>query len=441
MSQTLIMLAAADLGSAAIALNLALLLALVICSGLLSGSETVLFSLTRLQLEHAAASSNPLRRLASRLMQYPKYTLMTILVGNTAVNILIFAISYIFFRRLADQAGAWITPLAGIGSVLLVVVGGEVVPKVLAVRFANRLAPLSAVLVRILSYVAGPLGWLIDFLIAEPFVRVVLGRSSKRITNAPDLSTAELKALLQLSHRRGTINRIEDEFLREIVDLGSTRVREVMVPRVEITAYDINDPPVGLRELIRSTRLKKIPVYDQSMDNIVGLVYAKMLFLNPDRPLAEVIMPVHFVPEVATCEQLLHHFRQTRTQLAIAVDEYGGMAGLVTLEDVLEEIVGELSDPEEEPTESEIHQLSDNEYDISGLLDVRYWAETFGLEPLAERVATVGGLVTARLGRPAQVGDLVRLGNIELTVRSLHRRRIERLRLRLLDTAPGGTAP
>ena len=149
-------------------------------------------------------------------------------------------------------------------------------------------------------------------------------------------------------------------------------------------------------------------------------------------------MPVHFVPEVATCEHLLHHFRQTRTQLAIAVDEYGGMAGLVTLEDILEEIVGELSEPEDEPAELEIRPLSDSEYDVSGQLDVRYWTEIFGLPRQAERVATVGGLVMARLGRPARIGDTVRLGNVERRVTSVQRRRIERLHLRLLTPTAGG---
>jgi CBS domain containing-hemolysin-like protein len=179
-------------------------------------------------------------------------------------------------------------------------------------------------------------------------------------------------------------------------------------------------------------------VFDGTRDNIVGLVYAKVLFFNPDKTLRELVQPVRFVPELATCEQLLVHFRSTKTQLAIAVDEYGGVAGLVTLEDVIEQIVGELHDPEDVPDEPDIQPLPDGAYDISGQLSVHYWVETFALPPRVERVATVGGLVMARLGRPAQAGDVVELGNIRLQVTRVRRRRIERLQLRLKDTTEGG---
>ena len=433
MSNIFLMLAVTDLNTSGIALHCALLLLLVLLSGIFSSSETVLFSLSRIQLERHGQSNSPLRRLVPALMARPKQTLMTILIGNTTVNVMLFAVSYVFFRGLARQYGAWITPVAGIGSVLLVVVGGEVVPKVLAVTFANRLAPFSAMVVKTIGTVARPLGHVIDVLLAEPFVRLVLGGKDHRATVEHELSTAELKAMLQMSQRQGEIDRLEDRFLREIIDLGSTRVREIMAPRVEVVAYDINNPADGLRELIRSTRLKKIPVFDGSIDRIVGLIYAKILFLKPDQTLEDVLMPVHFVPELATCEALLRHFRQTKSQLAIVVDEYGGTAGLVTLEDVFEEIVGEISDPEDEPPEREIKPLSDTEYDISGRLDIRYWVEIFDLPAQSERVATVSGLVTAKLGRPARVGDVVRFRNVELRVTSVHRWRIERLHLRLLS--------
>ena len=432
MTATCLLLAAAQASWAQIVLGVALILVLVALSGAFSGSETVLFSLTPLQLERAAASHNPFRRLAARLMTRPKQTLTTILVANTAVNVLLFANSYVLFQRLAAQVGAWVTPVAGVASVLLVVVGGEVVPKVLAVSFSDRLAPYSATVVRAVGVVAGPLGWLIDTLIAEPFVRVVLGRQRLRPESQAALTAVELKALLEMSRRSGTLNPLEDSFLRPIVDLSVTRVRDVMVPRVEMTAYDVNASAKGLRELMRTTRHKKIPVHDGSRDNIVGVVYAKVLFLNPGRTLRELMQPPWFVPGLATCEQLLTHFRESRTQHAIVVDEYGGVAGLVTLEDVLEAIVGELHDPEDVPDEPDIQQLSEGEYEIGGHLGVQYWVEVFGLPQRVERVATVAGLVMAQLGRAAEVGDVVRLANVELRVARVQRRRIERLHLRLL---------
>jgi len=427
-------LAVAQFSAAELVLTGALLLLLLLLSASFSASETTLFSLSRAQIEQAAASTNRLRRLIPRVMAHPKQALMTVLVANTTANVLFFAISYVFSHRLAADLGRWVTPVSGLASVLLVVLFAEVTPKVLAVRFAERLAPFAALAVRAVSYVAGPVNRVLDVLLVEPCARVFLGGATRRDT-AQALSADELKALLELSRRRGEIDRVEDTFLREVIDLSATRVRDVMVPRVEVVAYDVNAPPEGLRELMRRTRRKKVPVYQGTIDHILGLVYAKMLFPSPVRRLKDVLMPVRFVPELATCEHLLHHFRQTKTQLVVAVDEYGGMAGLVTLEDVLEEIVGEISTPEDELEQVEIRALSEREYEVSGRLDVRYWAELFALPRQVERVATVGGLVAARLGRPAQVGDVVRLGNVELRVTSVQRRRVEWLRLRLLDGA------
>lgn len=417
-----------------IALGVALTLLLIALSAAFSGSETVLFSLTRTQLQHDRASASPLRRLAAALMEHPKRTLTTILIGNTAVNVLLYANTYVLFQRLEVYLGAWSGVASVAVSLLLVTIVGEAIPKTLGVSLTDRLTPLAAPFVHFAGYLLNPLGRLLNVLVVEPLARVFWGRAA---TAAHNLTTVELKTLLEMSRRHGVINPTEDAFLREVIDLGYLRVRDVMVPRVEVRTYDLNAPVEGLRELMRSTRRKKVPVYDRAVDNIVGLIYAKVLFLNPDKPLRSLVQPVRFVPELITCEQLLLHFRSTKTQLAIAVDEYGGMAGLVTLEDVLEAIVGDLQGPGEVPALPEIVQLGEGEFEVSGRLSVHYWAESFGLPRAEERVATIGGLVTARLGRPARVGDTVRLNNVALEVTSVQRRRAERLRLRLLNDAAG----
>ncbi|MBU0641161.1 MAG: hemolysin family protein [Planctomycetes bacterium] len=436
MSMLLPTLADVDFNWVGITFSAVLVFVLLVLSGVFSGSETILFSLTPAQLQHHATSRNPFRRLAVNLMAKPQHTLMTILIGNTGVNVLLFATWYVLFQRLSEQVGPWVTPVAGATSVLLVVVCGEVVPKIVGVSLADRLAPYSAAAVHVSGYVLGPLGRLTNFILVEPLTRLLSGRPSAALAAESELSTDEIRTLLEMSRRRGLIDPTEDSFLREVVKLSSLHVRDVMIPRVEVQAYDVNASPQGLRELMRATCLKKIPVYDGDMDNLVGLIYAKVLFLEPDQPLSRIIMPVRFVPEIITCEQLLHHFRNTRSQLAMAVDEFGGVAGLVTLEDVLEEIVGEIHDPDDTPVAPEVIPLSDTVYDISGQLSVHYWAEMFDLPRLTERVATVGGLITARLGRPAQVGDRALIGNVQLTVTETQRRRVERVRLSLLS-GPG----
>ncbi|RMF75782.1 MAG: HlyC/CorC family transporter [Planctomycetota bacterium] len=413
-----------------------LLIVLVCLSGLFSGSESVLFSLSQHQLDQYRRSSNPLRRAAAALMRAPKRTLMTILLGNTTVNVLLFAVTYVLSHSLEPQLGWWVTPVSAAFSILVVLVGGEVIPKVLAVSLADRLAPISAAVVSAAAVVLTPINVVLNLVFIEPLTRLLFGHKGGE-SHVHRITTDELKSLLELNAHRGWFTRTEDLYLREAIDLHDLKVGDIMTPRVEMQAFDIARPVEELRQMMRATRLTKIPVYEGSIDNILGWIYAKVLFFEPDRPLRELLTPVRFVPQVISCEQLLKHFRDTRSQIAIVVDEFGGVAGLVTLEDVIEEIVGDIYDPEDQPDEPELQRVSDTEYDVSGRLSLHYWAETFGIARLTNKVATVGGLVMHELGRTPSVGDVVRIANLELRVTRMRGWRVERLRLRLLDGEGG----
>jgi len=185
--------------------------------------------------------------------------------------------------------------------------------------------------------------------------------------------------------------------------------------------------------VMRAERLSKSPVYVEDMDHPMGLVFARDLFLRLDEPLEELVRPVEFVPELITLTQLLRHFRTTGTALALAVDEYGGVVGLVTVEDVAERIVGELAEVGESEDEATWERLDDRHYRVSGGINVRDWAEWFSIRSFDDRVTTLAGLVVSQLGRLPNVGDQVTLGNLRLTVESLRGRRIERLGLELCE--------
>lgn len=434
------MLAETQLTGWALAGSALLLAVLLLLASAFSASEAALFSLSPIQVEQEARSQHPLRRRAGVLMRHPKRTLMKILVGATAVNSLFFVISFVLFGSLADSYGAWITPLSGVVTVLAIVIFAEILPKVIAVSDPARVAPYAAGFIHTTGYVLEPLARVIDVLLVKPVERILLAEYGES-THKGALTNAELKALLEMSRKRRVINRLEDRFVRAVLDFGLIRVRDVMIPRVQLVAYDINHDPDGLRDLIRRTKLKKIPVYDGAIDQVAGLIYAKLLFLAArERALRDLAVPVRFVPEQVTLEQLLHHFRVTRSQLAVVVDEYGGIAGLVTLEDVLEQIVGDIADEHDALRAPELRQVSDTEYEVDGQLSVHYWSELFDLPRTSERVATIGGLVTAELGRPAIAGDTVRLGNVELEVARVAGFRIERLLVRLRSPAPAAEA-
>ena len=432
MNSCTLILAGSDAAAFGWVWHFSFLILLVLLSGMFSGSESVLFSLSRHQLELYARSANPLRRLAAGLMRSPKRTLMTILLGNTTVNVLLFAATYVLSQSLEPRLGWWVTPFGAVFSILVVLIGGEVVPKVIAVSLADRLAPVSAAVIGTAGTVLTPLNIVLNAVLVEPLTRVLFGRSGADVSRHR-ISTDELKSLLELNSHRGWISRTEDLYLREVIDLHDLEVAHIMTPRVEMSAFDIARPVDELREMMRATRLTKIPVFEGSIDNVLGWIYAKVLFFDPGRPLRELLTPVRYVPQVINCEQLLAHFRDTKSQIAIVVDEFGGVAGLVTLEDVIEEIVGDIYDPEDEPDRPEIARISDSAYDVSGRLSLHYWAETFGIARLTDQVATVGGLVMHELGRTPAVDDVVRIANIELTVTETRGRRIERLRLRLIE--------
>ncbi len=216
MAHTLHILAAGELSGLGIALSLALLPLLAVLSGWFAGSEAVLFSLTRTQLQQNAASPNPLRRLAAALMEQPQRTLTIILLGNSFVNVLLFANMYVLGHQFRPVLGGAAGLLSAVVSVLLVTIVGEAVPKTLGVNLADRLAPYAAPLVHFSGYVLGPAGRLLERVLVEPLNRLLLGHTRDRAAERHDLSTFELRTLLEMSRRRGVINPTEDAFLREV---------------------------------------------------------------------------------------------------------------------------------------------------------------------------------------------------------------------------------
>ncbi len=403
-----------------------MLLILLGCSGLISGSETALFSLTRHQLHTMRQGQRRMARLASGLMANPRRLLATLLIGNNTVNVLLFATSFVLVRDLAADYGPAAMSVGGLVSLLIVVVFGEVVPKVIASAGAGTIAPLVAPAIHGLQVVLSPVRIALEATCVEPLMRLI----GRRPTGPAHVTADELKTLLDMSRQDGVIGPGESTWLQQVVDLAEARVHEVMVPRVDVVAFDISGTPADLLALFRESRLMKIPVYEGDIDRIIGLVYARDVLPGSDRPFRERVRPVQFVPEQMRLAQLLTHFRNTRTQVAIVVDEYGGVAGLVTLEDVLEHIVGEIRDEDLPPPRPEVEPVDDG-FSVAGRLSVRALAQALGPEVLDDRVDTIAGLFVARFGRIPGVGDQVRVANLVMTVEAVLGRRIDRVRLRL----------
>ncbi len=393
-----------------------------------AASETSLFTLTRVQLRDCAASRHWATRRVALVMQRAQAARRTLLLAGVTFSVALMSHAVVAALRLPAR-GWWVVPLAMCLTIAATVLLGDVLPRAMALAAPLRFAPVAAVLLHAADTVLRPAEWLLSVTLVEPLKRAFTAPSA----DAPRaLAPDELRALLTLSGRDGVVRELESAFLQEVADLGRIKVRDVMVPRVDVKAYNVDAPAEGLRDLVRLTRLKKIPVYRGAIDDVVGLVYAKVLFLDREKPLRDIVQPVRFVPNSASCEQLLRFFRETRSQLAIVVDEYGGMAGLVTLEDLLEVIVGDIRDPEDAVPAPEIVPLSETEYELSGRLSARDWTQVLGTRGLDPKAATISGLITSRLGRAPRVGDRICFANVELRVLKVHRHRIDRVALRLL---------
>jgi putative hemolysin len=412
--------------------KLAVMAPLLVCSAFFSASETTLFSLSRLQLYRLGHGARP-GRIVAGLMRRPRRVLNTLLLGNMCVNVAYTGIAAVAILELRRSGWAgWMVAAASLVLLLVLILFGEVLPKMLAMAAGLRLAVPAAAALSVIEQAAKPVIWVLEKALVVPLTRLVAPARPQ----GGEITTEELAALLDLSAKRGVIDRDANALLQEIVALTDIRVADIMVPRVDMVAYDVDAPPTGLIELCARTRRRKIPVYEKDVDHVLGVVHAKRLLLpSTPPPLRELVAKVPFVPEAANVERLLLQFRVTRTQMAIVVDEYGGTAGLVTLEDVLKEIVGDMPDVRGAPGPA-VQRLSECEYLLEGDLAIHEWEDAFKIDLSSGQISTVGGFVISLLGRIPREGDQAQYRNLRFTVVSMRRRRIGTLRLELLGGAP-----
>jgi len=397
---------------------------LILLTAVISGSETAVFSLSRRALADYRKSTNQLQRTIAALMREPRGVLMTVLIANTLVNVTIFAVSYVALEQLRHQRPV-LASIAGIGILLVVVLLGEIAPKILSLSNAHLVISASAGMIAVLHTVLTPIRWLLAVAMSDPITRLLAPAPAP----PKPVSTDELQMLVEHSAKEGHFSSTENEMLQSIVALGDVRVREMMLPRVDIEYIRLEEHPREMLRILKATHRRILPVCGRDLDDVRGSIYARDPFLNPQASLRSLLRPVFYVPEQIRLTHLMRNFKLNRSFFAIVVDEYGGTSGLVSIEDVLDWIVGDISEVGIED-ENRVERLDENTYRVPGDLNVRDWAETFAVPEVDRRLDTVGGLVLSRLGRLPQAGDSVQIRNLTLTVESVNHRRIQRVLLR-----------
>ena len=405
-----------------------IVLATTFClSAFFSASETALFSLPPYRVKKMAEGSGA-ERLVARLLRSPKYLLSTLLFGNMVANVLFYSVSFLLIVELEPQVGRLGSVLLGLAALLCLVTFCEVTPKNVAVAFS---APLSRL-------VAPPL--LLFQKVFWPFIRILegvadiftglLGRHASR---EPLVTDEELQLLLELSEKEGVLDLDVTDMIAEVLRLSQVPVREVMLPRVEMVSFEVSEPVSDLLRLFRDNKLTWIPVYEETIDNVLGVVHVKDVFWGTDgKTLRELIRPVPFLPETASVEGVLRQLRERRMKTAFIVDEYGAVSGLVTIEDALEQIVGEIRDEYDAEEGPAVERIDAETFRLKGHLNIRDWSELFRVDLPQLSVDTVGGLVMTLLGRVPEAGDTARYHNLEFTVEKTRVRRVLSVILHLI---------
>ena len=400
-------------------LQLLLLVALIVGSGLLSGAEAAYFSLGRARLRRIAAE-RPEGALAP-VVSRPHDLLVTLLVGITVINIGAAALATHVAHFLFGPRWGLLVEL--VAMVVLLTTFGEVLPMTLAVKYPERFLAIVERPVRWLELLLAPIRGVLAGLTTLT-VRL-LGRGAEA---QAALSEEELRTLVDVGAREGVVEREEREMIHKVFELEDTLVRSVMVPRTDMFCLDVETPPAEILPAVREQLHSRVPVFEGTIDVIVGVLYTKDLLpyvrgLPPDFDLRARLHPPYFVPESKRADALLQEFQAKKLHVAIVVDEYGGTAGLVTLEDLLEELVGEISDEYDEP-ERLIQKIDARTYRVAGKLPVDELNAATGLAISNESYDTVGGWVLDLFGRVPRKGERVETPELSVTVEKVERTRV-----------------
>jgi magnesium and cobalt exporter, CNNM family len=417
---------------------------LIVLNAFFVAAEYALVTARRTRIVELHHQGNRRARDVLRITSSPPQFIAAMQLGVTLTSLGIGALGE---QALARAFEEWLaTALAVLLAYLILtyvhVVLGELVPKGIALGHAEGVALWVAVPVHVFFTVFGPLVWVL-----RRSTEVVLRAFGLEEPGAESeaMSEAELRMLLSRSSESGEIEQEERGMIEKVFDFADKDAADVMVPRPEVVALSIDIPAEEALRAVVDSPYTRYPVYHESLDNVIGILHVRDLFAAMyDRGIGEVhleelLRPPYIVPETKDLASLLHEFRRTKTHFAIVVDEYGAMAGILTLEDLLEEIVGEIEDEFDIP-EEQIEQIDEDNYRVSGMFPIEEFNERFGAELPDEDFHTVGGFVFGQLGRAPQTGDEVAWNGIRFDVVEVEGNRIEKLGVTFVERPVRRTA-
>lgn len=415
-----------------------LLFVLLFLSALFSSSETALFGVRRKMVEGMAKEGNPAARRVLALLDKPRRLRITILSANIFVNIslTVLAVSIAYDIATAHQWPLlWSILLEALAVTLMILIFGEILPKIIAVRNPVRYSMAISGFISLLNYLLTPS--------TEFFYRAINGIARLFRVEKESLfnRTEDLYALVELGEQSGMLQSKEKDMITSLMKFSDTSIREIMVPRPDIIAIDIHQKPENIIHFVEAQRFSRFPVYQNDLDTIIGFLFTKDLlpYIDQELPnfnIRSLLRPPLFVPETKSISSMLKEFQQRKTKIAVVVDEYGGTSGIVTVEDVLEEILGDIQDEMDEHEQPEFVWNSPNELCVEAGMNVEDLAELLKTQfPEEREYDTLGGFIMDKLGHVPKTREKVSWKGFEFIVQKMDKRRLVSILIKLPDNA------
>lgn len=411
-----------------VVIQLIILAILILLSALFSSAETSLTTSNKLKIQSLADQGSKRARILLRISEDSGKMLSAILIGNNLVNNAATALTTSLIIQLFGNSAVGIA--TGVIT-LLILIFGEISPKTLATIHSEKMALLYAPLIHFLMKIFTPVIFIVNKLSMGVLFLLRVNPDQKVNT----MTEHELRTIVDVSHEDGVIESEEKEMIYNVFDMGDAKAKDIMVPRVHVTFADINSTYDELIEIFREDKFTRLPIYEETTDNVVGTINMKDLLLynyndKKEFHVRDILREAYFTYEYKSISELLVEMRQASINIAIVLDEYGETAGLITLEDLLEEIVGEIHDEYDENEEEFVRQINDREYIIEGSMNLDDLNDSLGLNLSSEDYDSLGGFIIEHLDRlPEQGDELTTDDGIRLVVEALQKNRVESVHL------------
>ncbi|MGL5278065.1 MAG: hemolysin family protein [Cetobacterium sp.] len=410
--------------------DIIILVVLILLSGFFSASETALTSFKTTDLEDIEKSNKKTAHLLKKWLKSPNEILTGMLLGNNIVNILGSSIATVLAINIMGNSPRSLAIVTGIMTVLILIFG-EITPKIMAKNNSKGFSKL----------VIGPMYYF--GILMKPIVKILMWTSiligrilGVEVKTENIMFTEEdLISFVNVGEAEGIIEEEEKEMIHSIVGLGETNAKEIMTPRTSMFAVEGNKTLDDIWEEMIEAGFSRIPVYEETIDNIIGVLYTKdvLNYLkahSTDTQVKELVREAYYVPETKSIIEILQEFKSKKVHIAIVLDEYGGIGGVLTIEDLLEEIVGEIRDEFDNEEEESIKEIDDNRYEVDAMLDIETINKNLSIDlPISEDYESLGGLIMSELGKIPAIGDVVDFEDVKLVVVEVEKMRVSKVEI------------